>query len=65
MATAKRKQLNVRMDDETAARLDRLVPVVSAAVGLSLSQSDVIRLALLALEEKHAPKDEAKKGGRK
>ncbi len=63
MPTPKRKQLNVRMDDDTEARLERLVPVASAAVGLSLSQSDVIRLALIALEEKYAA--EAKKGAKK
>jgi hypothetical protein len=64
MATPKRKQLNVRLDEESADRLDRLIPVVSKVVGLNLSQSDIIRLALLALEEKHAAKD-TKKGGKK
>jgi hypothetical protein len=65
MATAKRKQLNVRLDEESADRLDRLIPVVSGVVGLKLSQSDLIRLALIALEEKHAPKEPTKKGTKK
>jgi Arc/MetJ-type ribon-helix-helix transcriptional regulator len=63
MAT-KNKQLNVRMDEETEARLERLVKTGSAVVGLALSQSDVIRLALQALEEKYTAA-EAKKAAKK
>jgi hypothetical protein len=67
MATPKRKQLNVRLDDESAERLDRLIPVVSKVVGLNLSQSAIVRLALIALEEKHVPTTsaKAKKGAKK
>jgi hypothetical protein len=60
-----RKQLNVRLDDDSETRLARLIPRVSQAVGLNLSQSDIIRLALLALEEKHAAKPKPRKGGKR
>ena len=63
MAT-KNKQLNVRIDDETAARLERLVTVGSEATRLSLSQADVIRLALIALEEKYAAEAKGKKASK-
>jgi hypothetical protein len=49
-----RKQLNVRMDDVTQARVDRLLPIVSAAVGLDLSMSDLFRLAMIELERRYA-----------
>lgn len=63
--TPRRKQLNVRLDEDSETRLARLIPVVSGAIGLNLSQSDIVRLALIALEEKHTRKAEPKKGGKK
>jgi len=62
--TPKRKQLNIRMDEEGEARLERLVPIMSGVLGIPLNTSDVVRLALVALEEKHAPKG-GKKGDKK
>lgn len=59
----KRKQINVRVDDEMEDRFNRLVDAASAATGLNLSQSDVFRLAIIALEEKYEA--EAKKGAKK
>jgi hypothetical protein len=50
-----RRQLNVRLDDESAARFDRLAAATAAAVGVELSQAQVIALALRALEEKYPP----------
>ena len=63
MAT-KNKQLNVRIDAETSERLERLVTVGSEATRLSLSQADVIRLALIALEEKYATEAKGKKASK-
>jgi hypothetical protein len=59
-----RRQINVRLDLVSQRRLSRLLPMVSEAVGIDLSQSDLIRLALLELEKRYAPhtvsaKDEA------
>lgn len=49
-----RKQINVRVDEETEGLIRELLPVVSAAVGLSLSQSDLFRLGLVELRRKYA-----------
>lgn len=65
MERPKRKQINVRVDDESEARLNRLVDTASAALGLNLSQSDVIRLALIALEEKYAADTKKPSGAKK
>lgn len=62
---SKKRQLNIRLDDDDEDRLARLVPLVSAALGLKLSQSDIVRLAFIALEEKHTPKEPTKKGNKK
>jgi hypothetical protein len=51
---SKRRQFNVRPDDATWAAIDRVKPVAEAAVGLELSYADLLRLAVAALEEKHA-----------
>ena len=52
-AEPKRKQLNVRMDQDTERLLEVLVQRASDKTGLNLSQSDVIRLSLRALKEKY------------
>ncbi len=51
-----RRQFNVRMTEETAAKVDRLVPVVAGAVGIELTQAQFFALAVAALEEKYQPK---------
>ena len=48
-----RQQFAFRIDDETRRRLDRLVPVVSQSLGMKVNLSDLVRLAIVALEEKH------------
>ncbi len=50
---SKREQFNVRMSDETAAKVERLHPVVNAALGVELSQAQFFALAVAALEEKY------------
>jgi hypothetical protein len=50
-----RRQLNIRHDDETEARLARLVARVSAEYGIPVSQADVFRLALQELEKRFPP----------
>jgi len=50
-----RKQLNIRLDGPTAARLSRVMPAAAAALGLDVSQSDLFRLGLVELEKKFCP----------
>jgi hypothetical protein len=47
-----RKQLNVRADEETEKRVERLLPLVSKALGLQVSRSDLFRLGMIELERK-------------
>ena len=39
---SKRQQFNVRMNDETAAKVERLLPIVSGKLGVELSQSQFL-----------------------
>jgi hypothetical protein len=48
-----RRQVNVRIDDETSDRLERVQAAGSASLGLRLSISDVFRLGLVELERKY------------
>jgi hypothetical protein len=48
-----RKQLNIRMDEETEARVARLLVSASEAIGLRVSQSDLFRLGMIELEKKY------------
>lgn len=62
-----RKQYNVRMSEETAAKVDRLHPIVAQAVGVELSNAQFFALAIGALEEKYATQaaaEPAKRGGK-
>ena len=52
---SKRAQLNVRMDEETAARFERLQVATRKSVGVDLSQAQIVAMALVALEEKYPP----------
>jgi hypothetical protein len=54
-ARSRRKQINVRADDETLDRLAALVARVGARLRLDLSQADVVRLALIELEKAYPP----------
>ena len=63
---SKRRQFNVRPDDETWEIIDRVKPLVEASIGISVSQSDLLRLGMLALEEKHCHAEPSKpKKGKK
>jgi hypothetical protein len=48
-----RKQINVRVNDDTRALIEQLVPAVSAAIGLEVTFSDLFRLGLLELKGKY------------
>lgn len=50
---SERRQLNVRLDPATAELWDAIIPRVEAAVGLALSQAQIVALAVRALAEKH------------
>ena len=52
---SQRKQFNVRPDDDTWELVRQLRPAVSANLGLAVSLSDLFRLGMLALKEKHLP----------
>ena len=49
---SKRKQLNVRADEETEQRVERLLPLVSKTLGVQVSRSDLFRLGMIELERK-------------
>jgi hypothetical protein len=57
-----RKQLNVRTDAETEELMLRLIPVVSAAIGLKVNQSDLFRLGLAALKKQYLQDDNTPAG---
>lgn len=62
---SKRRQFNVRPDEATWAVIDRLKPVVEARLGITLSYTDLLKLAMDALEAKCAddkPKSKPKGG---
>lgn len=48
-----RKQLNIRLDPETEARAERLLPMARARLGIAVSHSALYRLALIALEKEY------------
>ena len=58
---SRRKQIRIQIDDETAERFERLVSIVSADLGLPLTEADLVRLGLIALEKKHHRHDEPRK----
>ena len=51
-----RKQINVRASEDTRKLMERLLPVVSAALGVEINQSDLVRLGLVELEKKYLGK---------
>jgi hypothetical protein len=61
---SQRKQVNVRVDDETEERLARVQASASAALGLKLSVSDLFRLGLIELERKYPADVNAKVRGK-
>ncbi|VTR95252.1 unnamed protein product [Gemmata massiliana] len=56
---SERKQINVRVDDETEELIPRLIRSVTAALGIKVSQSDLFRLGLRELAQKYPPAPEA------
>ena len=48
-----RRQLNVRLDPQTSDLWDEVTPRVQEAVGVELSQAQLIGLAIRALAEKY------------
>lgn len=54
-----RQQFNVRMTEETAAKVEQLLPAVSKALGVDLSQAQFFALAVMALERQHSATIEA------
>lgn len=65
MAT-ERKQINVRVDVATEELIERLKPAVSAAIGIDVTVTDLVRLGMLELAKRHLPAEvEKPKGGKK
>jgi hypothetical protein len=57
-----RKQINVRVEPDTELLIERLIPAVRSRLGLPISQSDLIRLALQSLAREYLteePEEEA------
>jgi hypothetical protein len=59
-----RRQLNVRLSEESEARLKGLVERMRSALGIQVSQSDVIQAGLVELEKRYPPATSTKKKGR-
>ena len=59
-----RKQINVRVDDEIERQIARLVPLLSAELGITITITDVVRLGVMELVKKY-PEGEKPKGGKK
>jgi Arc/MetJ-type ribon-helix-helix transcriptional regulator len=63
---SRRRQLNVRLSEEGEDRLRGLVERMRAALGITVSQSDVVQAALVELEKRYPPAEvETPKKGRK
>lgn len=56
-----RKQINVRLDEETEAELPELRERMSKTIGLELSYSDLFRLGVAELKKKYTPEKSEKK----
>lgn len=54
-----RKQINVRLDAATEARMAALIPAVSKSFGLEVNQTDLIRLGMLELTKRFLEVDPA------
>lgn len=50
-----RKQLNVRVDPDVEDLVEQLIPAVTAALGVKVSQSDLFRLGMKELAAKYLP----------
>jgi Arc/MetJ-type ribon-helix-helix transcriptional regulator len=50
-----RRQINVRLSEESENRLKGLVARMRAALGIEVSQSDVIQAGLVELEKRYPP----------
>lgn len=57
---AKQKQFNVRLEDTYQQAIERLIPAISAELGITVSASDVIRLGIKELQEKYLPAEKPK-----
>jgi hypothetical protein len=61
MADSKRKQFNVRPDDETSELIPLLIQAIDEATGLKITNSDLLRLGMKELAEKYLPDWKPKK----
>lgn len=62
---SERKQLNVRLDDEMSQLFVELLPLAKESTGLNVSQSDLVRLALMALKREYAERGKGKRANPK
>ena len=58
---SKRRQINVRADAETEARIQRLLPIVKESLGLDVTVSDLFRLGMIELEKRFGKPQKRKK----
>jgi hypothetical protein len=52
---SQRRQINIRLTEESEARLQALMRRMRAVLGFDLSQSDVIQAGLAELEKRYPP----------
>jgi hypothetical protein len=52
---SERRQINVRLSEESEQRMKRLLESMRGALGIAVSQSDVIQAGLVELEKRYPP----------
>jgi hypothetical protein len=60
-----RKQVNVRVDDESEKLMASLLPAIRDATGIPVTVSDLFRMGLHALKERYLSGKKRRKGGEK
>jgi hypothetical protein len=62
---SQRRQLNIRLSQESEDRLKGLVERMRATLGITVSQSDVVQAGLIELEKRYPPEPKRKQKGSK
>lgn len=54
---SQRRQINIRLSEESEARLHRLMDSMRTALGINVSQADVVQAGLVELEKRYPASD--------
>lgn len=57
-----KKQMNFRADVQTRESIEQLIPVVSAALGIEVTLSDIMRLGVQSLKKQYLGEPKNKPG---